>query len=85
MNSPTFSIDSLQLDLRGLPRDTAEAVPQYLGAAFQEVMAGQTADRFSSQPAPARLTVTLDRGETAPAIARRIAEQIIHSCQSSTL
>ena len=79
------SIDNLQLDLRGVPPDTAEAVPALLGQALSEAVENASFDRRGHVERLPELHLTLLQGETAPALARRIAQTLIRSLGSSNV
>lgn len=77
------SIDRLELDLRGLPRELAEATARALGPALQQALAGQR--RFGA-PATQIDAGSVDAGTapTAGGLARRIAERIAERSATST-
>lgn len=79
-----LDIDRLELDLRGLPRELAEATAAALGPALERALAGKR--RFGA--AATRINAGSVEAGAAPdagILARRIAERIVDRSASSTL
>ena len=77
---PSIHIEKLQLDLRGLPRATAEAVPSHLGEALTQALTHHPLSAGQCLPQPGPLRVRLDPGEASPrGIAQNIAQTLVRA------
>ncbi len=84
MNDPNASIhlSDLKLDLRGLPRETAEAVPSHLEAALRRTFA-ENPIAYARVVAPQRtIRLRLDPASPPPAVAGAIASALANSLRS---
>jgi hypothetical protein len=75
-----ISIDRLDLDLRGVDPDVAQAAVRLLGPALRE--------QFAARQGPISAAASIDAGHIAPAsephaLANRIAQRIAHSTRES--
>jgi len=78
--SPSIHIEKLELDLRGLPRATAEAVTSHLGEALTQALTHHPLSAGQRLPQPGPLRVRLDSGDPSPhAIAHNIAQALVQS------
>jgi hypothetical protein len=75
-----LSIDRLDLDLRGISRDTADNAARLLGPALARALAGRRITATGAESIDAgRVTGSADAGTIATGIAQRIAEKTSRS------
>lgn len=81
-----LNIDSLNLNLRHLPADTARAIPTHLGPALQAALAhrplAQSPIRHTQLPSLPPIQLTLSPTTTPQQAAQAIAQAIVSSLPS---
>ncbi len=84
MNSVVdITVEELHLDLRGLPANTAKAVPALLRHALRQSLADEPLDQGVWSEGARDLHLTIAPNQSAPEVARDIARALIRNLRRS--